>query len=425
VHRRQPHLRGRGGLARTADLGPGTGLHARGAIIALVAGRSAAGEAWCRETEGGSDVVFSSSRLLVFSSSVAIAVALANASRAQVTFPPENVGAWVDKFNHPQDGDPTWPSTFNAVHMALIPVSTAGTGAEHRGNVIVWDVSPPPATQQRWAIVDPLTHTTWNFRLQLPDSNVSPGQGDIFCCGQTWTERGNLFLAGGSIYDATPGHDLVGGSKLTYLWDATEWNDPAKNRGWYRQADLAVARYYPTAMRMADDRMMVAGGVDDVQSYKDHPNPPMPSNYEAFRQTTNHAGVWDSIAGNQVFQGPTEPGSDVFQIYPRLHPLVGPFDVPAGWVFYAGFGEDNGRAFHDPTNLATIWDTTVGHAPLWFGQRPYLHYGSSILQPVDLNVANPARDRLMRFGGGAASQKWVETRDGSHPRRVSEGKCIR
>lgn len=54
----------------------------------------------------------------------------------------------------------------------------------------------------------------------------------------------------------------------------------------------------------------------------------------------------------------------------------------------------------EPLNPTPTWDHAVGHTPPIGSIRPYLAYGTSVLLPINLNIANPVLDRVMRLGGG-------------------------
>lgn len=52
-------------------------------------------------------------------------------------------GDWAQGYNHPtQNGPASWPSTlstFEAINMAVIPLTGTGTPSDPFGKVIVWD----------------------------------------------------------------------------------------------------------------------------------------------------------------------------------------------------------------------------------------------------------------------------------------------
>ncbi len=54
------------------------------------------------------------------------------------------LGSWAQGFDHPTlNGPAAWPptlTTFDAINMAVIPLTGTGTPSDPFGEVIVWDV---------------------------------------------------------------------------------------------------------------------------------------------------------------------------------------------------------------------------------------------------------------------------------------------
>jgi len=320
-------------------------------------------------------------------------------------------GDWDPPFNHDASpsrlmntcGTAAWPATFNAVHMSLIP------DGDRRGCVLVWDEGPEGATCQRWAIVDPETQQVWNYFMALPGGSNQPSNppsdadGDLFCSAHAWTKDGKLFVAGGTVYD--PNSTYFDGALLTLIWDPVNWNNLAiGNRGfgwhWLSSSPLEKQRYYPTVTVLADDTFMVSGGLDTSANYLQG-GAAVTNTYEVFRLTTATTGSYERLGGNgtQAYAGPQVPASGgYYNLYPRMHLLADATGGAVGWAVYTGFARDNGRVLHDEFAGPT-WDHAVANFATTAGQE-YLHYNSSVLRPIDLNVPN-TEDRLMRLGGAA------------------------
>jgi len=304
----------------------------------------------------------------MLSSCVLLTVLCAAASSQQArtsAAPPNDKGYWEAPFNHDLAGFEIAPRRFNALHMALIPRGPL------RGRVITWDVDgsqPTASWSQRWAILDlsvPGAPGFQNAELALPVN-----AGDLFCAGLAWTGDGDLLLAGGTeryIGDGLVQHGGFHGGKLAYLWHP----EPGAMGNWERLPDLYVDRWYPTVVRLASGRMMVAGGLQDVAR-------PMINDYEVFdlpQDLTPHLRRF-----RPRYAGPALPASP-FLIYPRLHRLQ------TGEVFQAGMGGASARM--DPEAAPGVWIFT--NQGTWFART----YVASVTVP-----APPGRpDEVLILGG--------------------------
>lgn len=152
----------------------------------------------------------------------AVALVLAIPAGAQCS-----QGAWEAPFDHEfntaktnQVTPPrtaTWPSTFNAVHMSLIPVGP------YRGQVLVWDKAEVQLEPwQRWSIIDPEWTPSSSGPLFRNHFLLLPSQdGDLFCAGHVWGQDGRLFVAGGTLQYPSGGSNYLGG--LLVALGRTNW----------------------------------------------------------------------------------------------------------------------------------------------------------------------------------------------------------
>jgi hypothetical protein len=134
-------------------------------------------------------------------------------------------------------------------------------------------------------------------------------------------------------------------------------------------ASMTHARWYPTALRLADGRVLAFSG-----------NSPLAEEVEVF----DGAGAWNGISGaNRAFP----------ELYPSMHLL------PSGEIFYsrAGWAGASGTQ----TAYLTLTGATTGN---WtdYGQQQFYdrQEGMSLLM-IDTTVS-PVRTRLFVFGGGVS-----------------------
>ncbi len=326
-------------------------------------------------------------------------------------------GQWEPSFQHEMTGFPPILPRFNAAHMALIPKGP------HRGKVMAWDIradSTNPSWLQRWSIIDPAAPggpAFLNYLLAMPE-----GEGDLFCAGLAWTSAGDLLVTGGTSqypgliaepfprkkptiapvgstpctgqgcsHGGTPtslsppctdcgvgcgcgcqdGASSYVGGKLTYLWHPDDGV-------WYQQPDLAIDRWYPTAVLRGNGSLLVAGGITAAGEPVEETN-----NYEVFLQTGFNppSGVWQLP---QLFPGPTNFVS-LFYIYPRLHALT------TGEVFLAGMTSHAAKLEH--TSAPGVWIKGKNSS---FDTRIY---ETTVLMPYVPDAFGSYTDEVLILGG--------------------------
>lgn len=189
---------------------------------------------------------------------------------------PDVVGQWSAVYD--------WPVM--PIHATLLP----------NGKVLAWDATPddfdpnggiPPnphaptaSNTTRATVWDPIA----NAHLSVnPDT-----QSDIFCAGHAFLPDGRLFIASGDV-------GALG------RFEGTNIFDPADN-SWTRVQDLYAARWYPSAVPLANGEIVVAGGGPDTVE------------------------LWTKENTYRVLTGATRTG----EIYPWMHA------APNGKVFYSG-----------------------------------------------------------------------------------------
>lgn len=253
----------------------------------------------------------------------------------------------VDHHTCKGEGDDSWELLENSpifiVHGALLP----------NGRVLVFS----GAAERNY----PLEARIWDPATKQLTPSVIPLPEDFFCSGHTFLADGRLLVIGGDTNGA--GHT----NNRCYFFTADPVNPDTGS--FAPTANMAHARWYPTALRLGDRRVLAFSG-----------NSPLAEEVEVF----DGAGAWNGISGaNRAFG----------ELYPGMHLL------PSGEVFYsrAGWAGASGTQ----TAYLTLTGPTTGN---WtdYGQQQFYdrQEGMSLLM-IDTTVL-PIRTRLFVFGGGVS-----------------------
>jgi hypothetical protein len=253
-----------------------------------------------------------------------------------------------------------------AVHAALLPTGEVAYYSGNTGQDI-------PAAARIW---NP------TFREVREPPNFP--ETDVFCSGLTLLWDGRLLVVGGTAF--YPSDDVPGfiGSRAAYLLDPVA--------GWEHLPDMAVGRWYPSAIMLADGRALVLSGASDDGGI------------------TPVAEVFSPISGWEVLP---ESAHRPLPLYPRLYVL------PNGEVACAGNGAD--LAIFDPG--AQEWREVGGHShashrhddlavlvgPAW--EARLLHTGGA---REDVDGAGAADARIIDLS--APDPAWREIAPMHHPR---------
>lgn len=231
-------------------------------------------------------------------------------------------GRWEESFDFPLAL--FWPTAknFKAVHMALIPMSVPLPGGNNlRGKILAWGDHRAFGNEWRspWMVIDPETHALLAGGIVSTIHEASldgANEGSIFCSGHSWTPEGKLLVAGGMYL---PG--LKNGNRLVFLFDPA--NIAVGLDPWVRQPDLAVGRWYPTVLNLADgETMLILGGKNRRSQVQD--------SYTEYRWETN-------TFAPVVAEGPpgNENSCEGLYFYPRTHLL------PTGDIFFSCFMQNS------------------------------------------------------------------------------------
>jgi hypothetical protein len=177
-------------------------------------------------------------------------------------------------------------SEIAAVHAAVLPNGevayfSGNTGQDIPAATRIWN----PSTRQ---VREP---------PNVPDT-------DVFCCGLTPLWDGRLFVVGGTAQYATDEHFFIG-THAAYTLEP--------EGGWLRLDDMAVGRWYPSAIMLADGRVLVVSGTGDDG------------------ELTPKVEIYNQLEGWQLL---SEQSDRLLPLYPRLHVL------PNGEVACLGNGQD-------------------------------------------------------------------------------------
>jgi hypothetical protein len=170
-------------------------------------------------------------------------------------------------------------------------------------------------------------------RAEILDMNASPWQtyalnceqlhGDLWCGGHTFLTDGKLLFVGGTNYYPPPPDPFYGGLKEAYLFDPF-------TEAWERLDDMQIGRWYPTLIRLADDRVLTFSGLE----FRTPTETPETNLLKILFQLV--AKIDERIARiHEVFDPGTKKWSRMkvdrkLPLYPRMHLL------PDGDIFYSG-----------------------------------------------------------------------------------------
>lgn len=219
------------------------------------------------------------------------------------------------------EGPYDWPVI--GVHSALLP----------SGEVLHYSYPQDGTGAEAW-VFNPYSYTFYE----------SPVDRNIFCGGHAFLPDGRLLVAGG-----TGGFDPVTGLLDTHLFDVS-------TGAWTRVEDMAVGRFYPTCLTLADGRTLALSGLDEL------------GQLTTLVETYTAGSGWSPIVGAEKF----------LELYPRLHLLSD------GEVFVAGPGQDS-----EVLNPYSGSWTFVGSM-----QNGPRYEGCSVQVPPEL-------DRFLATGGAA------------------------
>jgi hypothetical protein len=226
-------------------------------------------------------------------------------------------------------------------------------------------------------------------RVWDPSTDVMTSQAfgdDLFCAGHTMLPDGRVLVVGGA---SSPGQ----GIKRTYIFDWT-------TETWTKVADMAFARWYPTAVTLPDGRAMVFSGRAT--------GPPI-AQVEVYDVG---AGTWTTLPAS---------ANKPLEIYPSLHVMADGKILYTGtrWAGGPGWPAPPPSELFDPATNTwagvddhVIANRTEGFSVLLPPRRPTLeheHEGGAKPAPA------PTLSRVLVVGGGSteanANQRSAEIID--------------
>ena len=202
----------------------------------------------------------------------------------------------------------------SATHVALLPTNKIFIFG---GSSLDRDEFNNP-TLPRAEILD-MNSSPW----QTYPLNCEPMTCDLWCGGHTFLSDGKLLFVGGTNYYPPPPDPFYGGLKEAYLFNPF-------TETWERLDDMQVGRWYPTLIRLADDRVFTFSGL----VYRLPTETPKKNILKILYELIAKAD--ERIARvHEVFDPATKKWSPMklqqkMPLYPRMHLL------PDGDVFYSG-----------------------------------------------------------------------------------------
>ena len=279
---------------------------------------------------------------------------------------PEDIGRW-ERLNDLTE--------LMVVHGAML----------HTGKVLMFSGELEGNLPHLSFVWDPLTNEQTVIEPEMED--------DIFCSGHTQLADGRILVNGGDWPDRN--HTNVF-DPVTETWD--------------KKADMAIGRWYPTTLTLADGRVITFSGWDT-----------------SFQIVDKHE-VWDPKTEQWSFL--PSSADRTFQIYPSMHLL------PNGKIVYTGTRWNGGQGWGGATTAVLDMTTNTWQiiGPHIIGDRSE---GHSVLLPELEPGAEPWR--IMVVGGNAggnqqetaeiidmsdANPAWAMTASMTHGRNNANGAIL-
>jgi hypothetical protein len=170
-------------------------------------------------------------------------------------------------------------------------------------------------------------------RAEMLDMNTNPWQTyplncdlvscDLWCGGHTFLSDGKLLFVGGTSYYPPVPDPFYGGLKEAFLFDPF-------TETWERLDDMQVGRWYPTLIRLADDRVLTLSGLEYRAPTETPEKNTLKILFELIMKMEDYI-----TRVHEVFDPETKTWSRMrverkLPLYPRMHLL------PDGDVFYSG-----------------------------------------------------------------------------------------
>jgi hypothetical protein len=324
--------------------------------------------------------------------------------------PPDQVGEWTQA---------PFPLPNYAIHAALLPT----------GKVLFFGYPPrsPDGTRANYgkaALWDPAAGTGPAAFEDVPPPQIdADGDGNlevapIYCAGQAPLANGSLLVTGGNVvWPSKPGDQYTDYAGLDTVFTFDPWSET-----WIRQPDSDQGRWYPSAVRMADGRMLIFGGYTEtapgahlgteVEVFDPSADPggvgtitPVPS---ASRTGTLYPHLFLLPDSSILLAGPQSTDSAILDtsdftwtgLPSPLHRNGGaavlmPGTPGGSWKVLAigGYGPSGGNPFTPARNSTEVLNAKVAD-PSWHSQKP-LQLGRSWPNTVLL----PDRS-MVTVGGG-------------------------
>lgn len=202
----------------------------------------------------------------------------------------------------------------SATHVALLPTNKIFI---YGGSSLDPDEFDHP-TLPRAEILDMNTDPWISYPL-----DCEPMACDLWCGGHTFLADGKLLFAGGTSYYPPDPDPFYGGLKEAYLFDPF-------SETWERLDDMQVGRWYPTLIRLADDRVLNFSGLE----YRSPEEVPQKNILKILYELVSKIEQ-RIVRLHEVFDPATKKWSPMkvrqkMPLYPRMHLL------PDGDIFYSG-----------------------------------------------------------------------------------------
>jgi hypothetical protein len=153
--------------------------------------------------------------------------------------------------------------------------------------------------------------------------NCEPVHCDLWCGGHTFLPDGKLLFVGGTSYYPPVPDPFYGGIREAFLFDPF-------TETWEQLDDMQVGRWYPTLIRLADDRVLTLSGLE----YRAPTSTPEKNTLKIVLALITKMEEYITRV-HEVFDPETKTwsrmkGERKIPLYPRMHLL------PDGNVFYSG-----------------------------------------------------------------------------------------